>query len=707
MKQLVKRLAHAALGLVLALGGPALALADETATTDKQGVATLDSIVVTAGKRQESLQEVDASVSLITDEDVEVERIESVHDLEGRLANFHVQSAGGHTNSFISVRGVVGQTVPMTPSGVGVYLDDVTLIDPLSSLLSSAYFFDLDRIELLRGPQGTLYGRNAEAGVLVIKTKDPEHKLSGKVLGEVGNYDKYMGSAVINAPLIQDKLAVRLAASYLKQDGYHDNVYLGNTAADADEMNVRGKLLWDIGPATSALLTIENYHVRDGAQDMIPLAIAGPNWDSSKVNTDVDGHENRDMTAYSLRLNHQLDFADIVSITAFRDGKETTLGDPDFWSNRTGYADFELKQKQFTQELRLVSNDDSSPWKWLTGAYYFHNDLNFDSFYHIGPDGVEMEMDMITRGGGVNQGAALFGDVEYAFDSGWRLGGGVRGQYYKDEMDSTRYYELMGFKLDEQSGDVSSDYTHLMGKLKLAYDFACNLTVYGLVSQGSRAGGITSLAQTDKMHDYDPETATNYELGLKYQLPGGWGYVDLSMFYMDIQDLQVSTTGLGGFQYVSNAGKARNIGGELGLRLNLLPGLSADASIGYVDAVMTDYKDGDLDYADNTVPKVPDITGMIGLQYRREVLREKFLVARANYSYIGKTYWDLANKHEEDPYSLVNATLGLEADWWKVYLWGKNIFDQEYIRNGLMWGDTVVGAYGDPLTFGVTLQLEF
>ncbi|PIE56081.1 MAG: hypothetical protein CSA34_05920 [Desulfobulbus propionicus] len=709
VKILVRQIRYLSLLLVLGAMGSGLVLAEQTGEKDEaQKAYTLNTIVVTAGKRQESIQELDASVSLLTAEEIETERIESVDDLKGYLPNVNVQSAAGSTNSFLSIRGVMGQTVPMSTPGVCIYLDDVSLLDPLSNLFSSAYFFDLERIEVLRGPQGSLYGRNAEAGVLLIRTKDPEYNYSAKLLGEYGNYGRLVGQAVLNAPLIDDTLALRLSTSSLNRDGYHDNVILGNTAADADEFSIRAKLLWDITADTSALLAIEDNKVRDGAQDIFPLDIAGPDWDSSRVATNVDGHEHRDMTAYSLRLNHRFDFAELVSITAYRDGRENTFGDPDYWSYDTGYADFTLQQKQFTQEVRLISDDRATtPWKWIIGAFYLHNDMEFNSFYHMGPEGLAMEMDIYGLGEGTSQGAAVFGDVEYLFSNGFRLGAGLRGQYNKDEMDSLRYYEVYGMQLEYQKDDLSSDYTDLMGKVKLAYDFASDLTVYGLVSQGSRPGGITSLVQTTTMQDYAPEQAVNYEVGLKYNLPNDRGFFDLSLFYLAIDDLQINSTGIGGLQYISNAGKARNIGGEASLRLNLLPGLRADLNLGYVDAELEDYTDSGGNYSGNTVPKVPDFTGMASLQYRVEVLPGKSLVARAAYHHVGKTYWDLGNRHAQDSYGLVNATLGLEADWWQLYLWGKNLLDEEYIRAGLMWGDMVVGGYGEPLTCGITLQLEF
>ncbi len=713
MKKLVKilgcQIMYLALALVLTPTFSGLVIArqiEEAGNTED--FYTLDTIVVTAGKRLENMQELDASVSLLTAEEIETGRVESVDDLKGYMANVNVQSAAGSTNSFLSIRGVMGQTVPMSPPGVCIYLDDVSLVDPLSNLFSSAYFFDLERIEVLRGPQGSLYGRNAEAGVLLIRTKDPEYSYSARLLGEYGNYERLMGQAILNVPLIDDTLALRLSTSYLNRDGYHENVTLGNTAADADEFSIRSKLLWDIAANTSVLLTIEDNKVRDGAQDIFPLMIAGPSWDSSKVATNLDGHEHRDMTSYSLRFKHGFDFADLVSITAYRNGLENTYGDPDYWSYDTGYADFTLEQKQFTQELRLISNDGkATPWKWIVGAFYLYNDMDFNSLYHMGPEDVTMEMDINGLGEGTSQGAAVFGDVEYLFGNGFRVGAGVRSQYNKDEMESRRYYEAYGMQLEYQEEELSSDYTDLMGKVKLAYDFASDLTIYALISQGSRPGGITSLIQTTTMQDYSPEQAVNYEMGLKYNLPNDRGFFDLSLFYLIIDDLQINSTGLGGLQYISNAGEARNIGGEASLRLNLLPGLRADFNLGYVDAELEDYSQSGGDYSGNTVPKVPDFTGMAALQYRARILPGKSLVARAAYHYVGKTYWDLANQHAQDCYGLVNATLGVEADWWQLYLWGKNLLDEEYIRAGLMWGDMVVGGYGEPLTCGITLQLEF
>ncbi len=677
----------------------------QSSDTSDPEISRLETITVTAGKRTDNITDLNASVSFMTESEIELERFESIDDFQSRFANVHVQSAAGATNSFISIRGIVGQTVPLTPSGIGVYIDDVTLIDPLSNLLSNAYFFDLDRIEVLRGPQGTLYGRNAEAGVMVIKTKDPEYTYSSRFLGEFGNYDKITGSAVVNIPLVDEKVAARLSVSYGSRDGYTDNVCLGNTAADIDEFNVRGKVLWDIAERTKLLFTAENYRVRDGAQDLVPFSIAGADWDASTINTDVDGHEHRDMAAFSLRLNHKMDWGELVSITAYRNGEESTLGDPDFWSYQAGYSEFNLNQKQFSEELRLISTADSLPWKWLTGVYFYNNGIDFDSMYHMGPVGVEMEMDMFTSGDGKNMGAALFGELEYAFMTGFRLGGGVRSQYYEDELASRRYITAMGMPMGEVSDDISNDYGQLLGKISLAYDFD-SATVYGLISQGSRAGGIVSLLQTDKMHYYDPETAVNYEAGFKYLLPGGWGYLDTTLFLTDIEDLHVSITGNGGFQYVSNAGEARNVGGEVQLNLNLYQNLTADLTFGYVDTELKGYP-GDRNYSGKKVPRVPDITSMLAIQYSREIASGISLVGRASYQYIGKIYWDLDNANDEKAYGLVNATLGLEGEWWRLYVWGKNLTDEKYVRTAVMWGDTSVGGYGAPLTCGVTVQFLF
>ncbi len=411
------------------------------------------------------------------------------------------------------------------------------------------------------------------------------------------------------------------------------------------------------------------------------------------------------MAALSMRLNHRLGWVELVSITAYRKGKESTLDDPDFWSYQTGYADFNLNQKQFSEELRLISTTETLPWKWLTGFYFYKNDIDFDSLYHMGPDGVTMEMDMNVLGNGKNMGAALFGDIEYLFSNGFRFGVGIRTQYYEDKLESSRYITAMGTQISEVFDDTSNDYNQLLGKISLACDFDSAI-VYALISQGSRAGGIVSLLQTDKMHHYDPETAMNYEIGFKYYLANGWGYLDAAIFLTDIKELHVNTTGNGGFQYVSNAGEARNIGGELQLNLNLNQNLNASASFGYVNAKLEGYK-GDKDYSGSKVPRIPDITGMIAMQYNREIISGVSLVGRASYQYIGKIYWDLASTNYEKSYGLVNTTLGLEGDWWWLYLWGKNLTDKKYVRTAVMWGDMAVGGYGAPLTCGATVQFMF
>lgn len=667
-------------------------------------------------KKEKLQQEVQAATSLLTRPDLQDAGVASLEDLNTRTPNLHVQKAGGGSESFISIRGIVAQRQVTTPSGIGVYIDGVNYLDPLSTLTYTD-LIDLDRVEVLRGPQGTLYGRNAEAGVINILTRKPEgvNRLYGEMT--LGNYGLQKYQLGGEANLIDDTLSAIGSGMWMQRDGMTENTLLGRDQTDLEQYFLRGRLRWTPSQDTEVLLNLDGHRSDDGPQDLVFIADGDKRGVTTHKNDyDFFGKQTHEAKGASLQWNQHLDEMIFTSISAVRDASERTLGDADFTRYDLYVGDFQSDQRQYTQEFRLASNNDA-PWQWLVGAYGFRLKNDFTLGSYIGQDAVDgvyipAKMDIDSRGRFINYGASLFGETSWTFDNGFSITGGLRWETETAKSDEKALLSTSGMSTPYGEFHGKKTFNNWLPKLALGYQLNSNINFYTSVAKGARSGGFNSVAQVPEGNSYDPEFSTNYEIGMKSLWLDNRLMLNLALFQTDISDLQVARRIENGTIITTNAGKARNRGAELELLAwPLESDLQLGASVGYVQAEYTEYSDplAGADYSGKRVPLVPEYTMGLSAQYRTPLSGNLDAFMRAEWQYVDKTYWDDANQYAEPAYDLVNLRVGVESADWQFYLWAKNLLDSNYVRTALPDSELggIAASWGEQRTFGATLRYEF
>jgi len=334
--------------------------------------------------------------------------------------------------------------------------------------------------------------------------------------------------------------------------------------------------------------------------------------------------------------------------------------------------------ENFSQELRLASNTEKM--NWIAGFYYDSNDEKIDRFIETFNMGVNRETEGETY--------ALFGQLRYALTPKLGVTGGLRYETQEKDMQDNNSGNSFDDTWDDIAPKISVDYAikeHVMG--------------YVTIAKGFQAGGFNADSTDPEYDSYDSEELWSYEIGFKSQLLENRLIVNGAFFYMDIDDMQVTEQIAGlPWLYITNAATAVSYGAELEVQAKITPHFTMTANFGYTNIEFKEYQDALGDYSDNKVPSVPEYTFAIGGQYRTG----NGLYAGVDLIGIGKTYLDRINTYERDAYQLINAKIGYEAENWDIYLYGKNIFDEDYSREG----ETYI-YYSDPREIGAKLTCRF
>ncbi|WP_020589573.1 TonB-dependent receptor [Desulfobacter curvatus] len=715
------------LALVFSLCPVALAGGSSGETQNPEGIAdsadpekTLDTIVVTAQKRSESVKNVPASITVLDAaiiEDASVDGMEGISDLTPGLEFYN---AGSRRHAISFMRGI--KSIHGGEPAIGYYVDGVSYS---KSYMFDFPLFDVEQIEVLKGPQGCLYGRNAMAGVINVRTSEPGNEVRSKIEASYGSEDLMEFKGTLQAPVVQDRFFVGIAALARQQDGYMENdvetsgdegrhtdggggrLKLRFLPSDMLDMNlVLDGQTWDEG-VFPLRRTERNAFVQKGVFKSDP---------AGHYSHDFEGTSDTDVWGASLNVNYTLPIGILTSITGYRDYQVDELLDADFSSLDMTRMNYIQEDKGLTQELRLASDPSGSRFNWLGGLYFYDNDsVNHTTTYYRpamagnpgNPFGTNTGSSLNVSDG-TSRGAAVFGQGTVKMLNKLDLTLGLRYEYEDADMHWTKEDTPDGGSTTTTVyPDASDDFDALIPKASLAWHFTDSHMVYATFSGGHRSGGFNKLAPAGGTA-YDDETSWLYEIGGRLEFLNGRLALDLSGFYMDLEDEQIALfdTDLN-TSYISNAGESHRLGLEAEARLTPVTGLDLSAGLTVLEAEYDQYADPVLgtDYAGNQVFNVPEVSGNIGVQYRHMLTGNWSFFGRLDIVGYGKRYLDDANTVKENPYALVHAKVGLETEKMDIYLWGRNLLDREYI----VFENTAKGIAedGEPLTAGVTVSYRF
>lgn len=686
-----------------------------------------NTVYVTAEKREENIQEVPGSISALSGLYLEDAGIGTLEKLSHHVPNFVFSGWGANSHNFAFMRGI--GAVHNEPA-IGFNIDGVGYFD---TGMFNFPLYDVERVEVLRGPQGTLYGRNSLAGVVNIITRKPDNRLSATVSGGAGDHGLLETSASVSAPLIQDSLYLRMSGFAKSRDGFQRNTNPDGLGKEGDHVDAKGgrlKLIYAPCDDLEIALNLDGQTQKTGAyplRRMTSWPVFGLPADAPwTYSHNVENKAESDLWGASLHLDWDLPFGRLTSITAYRSWDNLEINDQDFSPLDITRFRSEIDSEQVTQELRLASVEGSEPFKWLVGAYLFNSDKTTNGIQFFDSQaalfGLMPGLSQAARSKVTDSGYAWFGQLTRTFFDQLDVTGGLRYEYHKNKYRYDNETFLSGVSLGalptnrgSDSGDI------LLPKVSIAWRAGVHLMPYASVARGYRSGGFNHNAPSAASVRFGPEYTWNYELGLKTSWFNDRLLVNLAGYYITLDNQQVTLVmpvGSSG-TYVDNAGAGESRGLELETRIKVLPGLDLMGGFSVNKATFSSYQDGEsgADYKGNRFPIAPSYQYNLAAQYRSDAIssvdlfgrkHEVNLVVRGDLMGMGDFYWDAGNALRQKAYELVNFRVGLESDHVDLHLWLDNAFDTVYQIASLQRPNLpVFGQDGAPRTLGVTLTARF
>ncbi|MFV0278384.1 MAG: TonB-dependent receptor [Parahaliea sp.] len=718
--------------------------------------AQLEEVVVTAQKRAESMQDVPIAISAFTSEAMTDMGIVSSQDMQMAVPGLVFPSLGGLGQLYLRGVGTRFTLNGLDPS-VATYVGD--RYSPRGSGAIFSLGPDVERVEVLKGPQGVLFGRNATGGAIRVIKKAVDDEFNGSVKATAGNYDYLRVEGTVNVPLT-DTLGLRLSAQKEDRDGYRKNLaagqqtYLGTIPSRHDELDrlqLNGHLRWQMNDNSEANLYVDYWE-----QDELngSTHVLGPGnlnrgvlfggivegLDFDHTSTDANQPNDGDQLAAELNLQFGFEGLDLVSVTTYADfdmrwnsegdGSSAQIFDPSSAFDNS---------ETWSQELRLVSTTDG-PWSWTAGVFYYEDEHSQEFIYWSADFPTLYE---------ASQGAqtvdttswAVFGHAKYEFLDNWALTVGLRYSY--DERDAiireTQHDQLANRTLAAalMPFRVEADWNEVTPQVTLEYNLA-NAMVYGTYSRGYKSGGVNyPLYSTPD--GVEPEILDMYEFGVKGDFLSDTLRLNAALFWYDYQDLQVqrpASSGAG--TTVENASDAQVLGLDLEATWLATDALTLRVGMSVLDSEYKDYTaiaqyyqatlDGtigtanptpgavgvDVDVSGESLLKAPDYSWFLTANYDFR-LGGGTLPVSLTYSYKDDVAFDfpvdpnLGGYLVEEAYGLLNARISYvpASERWVLGLWGRNLTDEHYYNERAANAQGVRGGPGDPLTYGIDFEWKF
>lgn len=754
--------------------------ADEVNVNANDTIKTynIDEVIVTSStKETNDLRTLPGSVSILSPQAISGRQIDALKDISAFVPNLYMPDYGSKMTSAIYIRGIGARS---SGQSVGLYVDNVPYLD------KSTFDFelnDIQRIEVLRGPQGTLYGRNAMGGIINIYTLSP-FSYQGTRLSISGGSHGAMKAKASHYSKLSESVGLSVSGYYDRDNGYFMNEFNDTRADKQQSAGGRFKLDWLISPALKAQYSFNYDYVDQGA---FPYGQYDKETGTVKpIRINDPSSYMRRMLNNSLHLEWTTDRFMLSSTTAYQYLKDDMQMDQDYTEKSIFTLNQKQKQYAWNQEVAIRSNHKKN-YQWSFGAYGFYNSLNTDGPVIFKKDGIQeilqdsfdklalenpnMPVQLTVSGDEKGQiyfpgtfdtptyGAALFHQSTYndLFVEGLSITGGVRLDYekaklnYDSAVDSMKmgvsmHGRPMGvFPMDTRmEGTLEQDFLQVLPKVSLRYQCSPATFTYVSVARGYKTGGynvqmfgdlIQAQAKYELMNkfmpadavapeavgnvaSFKPEHSWNYEVGIRSELIKNRLNAELTAFYMDIQDLQLTTFAENGSgRMITNGGKADSYGVEVSLRGLIAEGLTADLNYGFTRATFRDYiskekidgKVVEMNYKGNFIPYTPRHTINLGIQYMK-LFRNKFIdqfSVSAQYSGAGKIFWTEANDISQKFYGTVNGKIGVRKGIVKLDVWSRNITDTDYQAFYFESFNNSFIQKGKPFQIGAELSVAF
>lgn len=708
------------------------AAAQEADRAARTSSTVIEAVVVTAQRVEQNLQDVPVAVSAFNEETLWVNRMINMEDIARRTPSFTATAVNpGEPN--LAIRGIGTEGINSNAGGdpsVVMFVDGVYIGRGGSAPLD---LYDLERVEVLRGPQGTLFGKNVVGGAISLTSRRPSFDDDFvDVSGTFGNYDRVELLGRFNRAF-SDTVAVSGAINSLQHDGYTLNETTGNKVDDEKSAGGRLTLRYMPSEVLDVLVSLDHVHQDQAGQPRDNVCDAtfdggvhcvGVDPDKRRVNAFRDGYLRRDVTGLTVDVDYETAWGTLTSVTAYRTA-DYSHADA-FFSNPINppaqiesYNENIEDDEQFSQEFRLAFDAMGSRLHGVAGVYYLFENIERDERLEQ-----TFPVPSVTGIGSFPQDVdstsfALFGQVDYDLSDRLTVTAGARMTWEKKDA------ELAGVLVEgpglppplaeEYAVDADENWDAFTPRFAVSYQLNDDAMVYASAARGFKSGGFQGTAGTADSASvpYDPEFAWSYEVGAKTEWLEDSLRVNGAVFHIDYDDLQVSQLVPLCCVVIGNAATAQIDGLELEALYRPLPGMDVNVSYSYLDAEFDSFESGaTADNSGNTLPRAPENKWNVGTQYAWSVGDLGSVLARVDWTQQSKIFFEASNTPLEvqKRYDEVDARLSLRAhdDRWEVALWGKNLSDELVKTHIVAFApfQQQLNIYLPPRTYGITLRVR-
>ncbi|MCG7531108.1 TonB-dependent receptor [Psychrobium sp. MM17-31] len=698
---------------------------DQAKQTEKRKIETIS---VTAQKRVESVQDIPIAITAFSGDRLVESGIENSLDLQ------MIDPALVITTNTVAaqpyLRGV-GTDIftPGAESSIATFVDDVYVSRTTSALQD---FLDIERVDVVKGPQGVLFGRNAVGGAINVYSNKPTEDLEAKLSATIGNFNKRRLEGMVNVPLVEDKVFWRFAALSSQRDGYSHNLHTGKDVDDDDVFSFRTHLRVDV--TDDFTLTFSANHTKEDSTRNLaihvddygisPASAADKRIvkDKHDVSLNEDSYLDSEISGYSMTANVDFDSVSFKSITAYRESDVVEHLDLDgtelnYLSNTPMFT-----SEVLTQEFQLVSNTGGD-LDWVVGAFFLSEEATqqLNIALKFVPDAFKIQPDGLVE----TDAYALFGNVKYHINDEWAISGGIRYNNDERKIDFVQNSVLLADNsiIDGQTlaHTNSKKFNSTTPRLVVEYTPEQDLMFYGSASRGYKAGGFNTNVYQEE--SFAPEYVWAYEAGMKSTIWDGSARINGAAFYYDYTDMQLNSippgSSTGTFQVVYNAAAATVQGIELnttfvpnddweyGINLQLLDAQFDD----FVAENPNEPAAGEVNRSGERMPRAPEVSLSFTSKYIW-LIGERALTWHVDARYESDQYLDVFQDDlvQRDSNVVINTRLNYEInDDMTVSAWVRNLTDEEVVQSSIR-ADNLIGTanfYAPPRTFGLTLDWSF
>jgi iron complex outermembrane receptor protein len=632
---------------------------------------TVDQVVVTARRREESLQEVPVAVSVISGDTLETADVRRVTDLTSMVPNLSINSGYRQGSLWISLRGIPSVQGGEPP--VSVLIDGVQV--PGQDFINEEYG-NISSVQVLRGPQGALYGRGAIGGAILIDTQKPTNDLEGSVTLDYGNHNDQRAIANLSGALVPDMILGSLSVLARQTDGFQPNFTTGGYADYGKGINVNGRLLFELDDGWTIDLNARRQHGVDGASYEY-LATNQTRYDYDTVGDVNDPNVTDDHTIYSVsaKIDKKIDNITITSITQSANSDSILYGDADFTATHELVQYNRISSKAINQDLRIATND-SGPTQWMVGAFYqARTDVN----YLLETSDPQADPTLFPPGmvyansnqHDLSHAWAAYAQLIQKLPGGFELT--VAGRYDRDNRSS--------YDEEVPATKTAAVFDEFQPSGTLKKDITPNLNVYATIGRGFQSGGFNPYEDTQTLgvaREFQPETSTNYEIGAKTRWLDGKLTANFAGYYTQFRNEQfffISVTPIA--RDVYNIDKTRIDGLETEINYSIAKDLVVTGSVGSSSSSILQFEGTDQ-FHGNSSPNSYAYTANASVQYTPRITDGVTGLAYLDWERRGTMYFDVQNDYKVGPSDTLDGRLGVSFSRYQISAYMRNITDVRY-----------------------------